>query len=202
MNNVRLINKNYLNQHPIDEYSAANIEYTMNKYPDLFKAVDDVLPEFRKRTEKFGIKNQIDVEKIKIIEQEEDTERLLRMFRQAIPPDAKKKIIAKLLEREDEVLPEIQRIILKAFNDNTIENTTRYMIRCKTNCSDWILRNYKDIREPYARSMLCLVLGFRGDDSCIPFLMEQVELFEKQFPQKSFNQGPLLALYELRERFQ
>ena len=75
------------------------------------------------------------------------------------------------------------------------------MVKCGTNCSDWIMQNYNDVREPYARSMLCLVLGFRANTDVIPFLMQQVDSFVKQFPDKSYEQGPLMALYEIRARF-
>lgn len=49
--------------------------------------------------------------------------------------------------------------------------------------------------------MLCLVLGFRGDVAVVPFLMKEVERFERWYPDESYGQGPLLALYELKERF-
>ena len=75
------------------------------------------------------------------------------------------------------------------------------MARCEANCSAWILQNHSDVREPYARSMLCLVLGFRADAEAIPFLMQQVERFESQFPEQSLEQAPLLALCEMRARF-
>ena len=92
-------------------------------------------------------------------------------------------------------------MILKAFSDSTIENCTRYLVRCRTNCSEWIIQNYNNIREPYARSMLCLVLGFRAGLDAIPFLMQQVEAFEMHFPSETFDQGPILALSELKVRF-
>ena len=49
--------------------------------------------------------------------------------------------------------------------------------------------------------MLCFVLGFRANTDVIPFFMQQVDSFEKQFPDKSYEQGPLMALYEIRARF-
>ena len=49
--------------------------------------------------------------------------------------------------------------------------------------------------------MLCLVLGFRAGPDCIPFLMRAVETFEKQYPEETFDQGPILALLEIRARF-
>ncbi len=69
------------------------------------------------------------------------------------------------------------------------------------NALGWILQCYSDVYDPYARSMLCLVLGFRADPEAIPFLMQQVDFFEKRFPSETYDQGPLMALYEIRERF-
>ena len=93
-----------------------------------------------------------------------------------------------------------RHLILKTFIDNAIE-TAFGSWQCRENCSQWILQNYEDVREPYGRSMLCLVLGFRANVDVIPFLMRQVERFETQFPVHSFDQAPLLALYEIRARF-
>ena len=76
-----------------------------------------------------------------------------------------------------------------------------FMARREENRSEWILQNYEAVREIYARSMLCLVLGFRADTAGIPFLMRQIERFEQQFPRDSFERAPLLALYELRAGF-
>jgi len=39
------------------------------------------------------------------------------------------------------------------------------------------------------KSILCLVLGFRGDITIVPFLMKEVEHFECLYPDKSYNQG-------------
>ena len=119
-------------------------------------------------------------EQMKRVEEEEDTGKLLRMLRQTQPPVVRKAVREKLLKREMEVLPEIQRMILKAFNDNTIENCVRFMTKCETDCTEWIMRHYEDV---------------------IPFLVQQVDAFERQFPDKSFEQGPLMALYEIRARF-
>ena len=169
--------------------------------PEVRDVVDEKLPEMREMAAKRGIDIPDTTEQMARVEQEEDTGKLLRMLRQTQPPVVRKAVREKLLKREMEVLPEIQRMILKAFNDNTIENCVRFMTKCGTDCTEWIMRHYDDVREPYARSMLCLVLGFRASTDVIPFLVQQVDAFERQFPDKSFEQGPLMALYEIRARF-
>lgn len=199
--NLKLLTKDYFNRYPVKEYSAARLEYSMLLMPEVMDVVDAKLPQMREMAAKRGIDIPDATELMAKVEQEEDTRKLLRMLRQTQPPVVRKAVREKLLNREEEVLPEIQRMILKAFNDNTIENCVRFMTKCGTNCSDWIMQNYNDVREPYARSMLCLVLGFRANTDAIPFLMQQVDSFVKQFPDKSYEQGPLMALYEIRARF-
>ena len=199
--NLKLLTKDYFNRHPVKEYSAARLEYSMLLMPEVMDVVDKKLPEMREMAAKRGIDIPDTTEQMKRVEEEEDTGKLLRMLRQTHPPVVRKAVREKLLKREMEVLPEIQRMILKAFNDNTIENCVRFMTKCETDCTEWIMRHYDDVREPYARSMLCLVLGFRASTDVIPFLVQQVDAFERQFPDKSFEQGPLMALYEIRARF-
>lgn len=199
--NLKLLTKDYFNRHPVKEYSAARLEYSMLLMPEVMDVVDEKLPEMREMAAKRGIDIPYTTEQMKRVEEEEDTGKLLRMLRQTQPPVVRKAVREKLLKREMEALPEIQRMILKAFNDNTIENCVRFMTKCETDCTEWIMRHYDDVREPYARSMLCLVLGFRASTDVIPFLVQQVDAFERQFPDKSFEQGPLMALYEIRARF-
>ena len=199
--NLKLLTKDYFNRHPVKEYSAARLEYSMLLMPEVMDVVDEKLPGMRVMAAKQGIDIPDTTEQRKRVEEEEDTGKLLRMLRQTHPPVVRKVVREKLLKREREVLPEIQRMILKAFNDNTIENCVRFMTKCETDCSEWIMQHYDDVREPYARSMLCLVLGFRASTDVIPFLVQQVDVFEKHFPDKSYEQGPLMALYEIRARF-
>ena len=155
--NLKLLTKDYFNRHPVKEYSAARLEYSMLLMPEVMDVVDEKLPEMREMAAKRGIDIPDTTEQMKRVEEEDDTGKLLRMLRQTQPPVVRKAVREKLLKREMEVLPEIQRMILKAFNDNTIENCVRFMTKCETDCSEWIMQHYDDVREPYARSMLCMV---------------------------------------------
>ena len=195
--NLKLLTKDYFNRHPIKDISAARFEYSMLLHPEVMDIADEVIPELQTK----GLSFPDDSAAVAAVEQEDDTARLLRMLRKSLPPKANRLLLEKVLARQEEVLPEIQRMILKAFSDSTIENCTRFLVRCRTNCSEWIIQNYNNIREPYARSMLCLVLGFRAGLDAIPFLMQHVETFETRFPSETCDQGPILALSELKARF-
>ena len=112
--NLKLLTKDYFNRHPVKEYSAARLEYSMLLMPEVMDVVDEKLPEMREMSAKRGIDIPDTTEQMKRVEEEEDTGKLLRMLRQTHPPVVRKAVREKLLKREMEVLPEIQRMILKA----------------------------------------------------------------------------------------
>ena len=154
--NLKLLTKDYFNRHPIKDISAARFEYSMLLHPEVMDIADEVIPELQAK----GLSFPDDSAAVAAVEQEDDTARLLRMLRKTLPPKANRLLLEKVLAREEEALPEIQRMILKAFSDSTIENCTRYLVRCRTNCSEWIIQNYNSIREPYRKNERAAVEKF------------------------------------------
>ena len=109
--NLKLLTKDYFNRYPVKEYSAARLEYSMLLMPEVMDVVDAKLPQMREMAAKRGIDIPDATELMAKVEQEEDTRKLLRMLRQTQPPVVRKAVREKLLNREEEVLPEIQRMI-------------------------------------------------------------------------------------------
>lgn len=85
--------------------------------------------------------------------------------------------------------------------DVFIENALYFFLRSKDNYCDWIIDTYSQFQSEYLKSLFCLVLGFRGDISTIPFLMEEAERMEKEYPNEYYDQGPALAVQELAVRY-
>ena len=102
-----------------------------------------------------------------------------------------------MLEHEDEITDMILHRIIRSFVDDFVEYSIDFMIDCRENHSKWILENYDRVVNPYTKSLLCLVLGFRGDESCVSFLLEQEMKLSEEYPEERFNQGPIVALYML-----
>jgi hypothetical protein len=48
--------------------------------------------------------------------------------------------------------------------------------------------------------MACLALGVQKDDASTPLLQSEYHRLKKDYPQESYDQGPLLALYILNGR--
>lgn len=60
-------------------------------------------------------------------------------------------------------LPEIQRMLFKAFNDNTIEKCVNLMAKCTAKCSSWIMQHYDEVWGSCALSM-----AGKNRDSLLP----------------------------------
>ena len=136
-----------------------------------------------------------------MIDEASSPDAIVKLLRKKSELEISIKLIEKAIDIEQETLPIIQTRILTTGQDVFIENALKYLLRCKTNCSQWIMENYQEIRSEYMKSMLCLVLGFRGDASMIDFLIEEAERFEREYPDETYDQGSALAVQELSVRF-
>lgn len=100
-----------------------------------------------------------------------------------------------MLNREAEIIPMVKEKIMTNWIDDFVECAIELFIECNEDPSQWIRDNYFDVRNPYARSELCLVLGFRGGKEDTAFLLEETKRFVMEYPDEDFEQGPVIALY-------
>lgn len=187
---IKELSNKYFESHPLKELSAARLVYSLYTMAGVEELVNDIF--------KPGAKDLLDEA---IIDSAVKPEELLQCMRKSISGINRQKLRNKVLRHEVEMRTLIQRRAITNLQDVFIENTLHFFLHCKENCCDWIIQQYDNMHSEYLKSMLCLVLGFRGDISAVPFLIKEVERFEHGYPEKSYNQGPLLALYELKERF-
>lgn len=139
--------------------------------------------------------------KQQMIEEANTAEDIVKLMRKEILMGDRYKIVQKALKMEEDTMPLIQKRALTNRQDVFIENTVKFFLHCKTNCCGWILENYRNFKSEYLKSMLCLVLGFRGNIDMIDFLIKEAERFEREYQEESFDQGPVLAVQELAVRF-
>lgn len=184
----------FLEAHPIKEMSAAKFEYALYLNPEMLKAANAYANTQLGKTE-------ADIALEKVIEETTEPVELLKLMRKETSGQNRSAIREKVLEKEAEMLPLIKEKCMRNGQNVFIENALHIFLHGKTNCCDWIMESYSEIRSEYLKSMLCLVLGFRGEAEMIPFLMKEVERLEKDYPYETFEQGPLLAVQELAVRF-
>lgn len=186
------INK-FLDLHPDKDFSAAKFQYSLYLDPE----IENLARENVKSIARTETELQTEV----LIRETTAPEELLRFMRKELTKPCQDVLREKLLQMEAEMLPLIQKKSLTNKQSIFIEHAVYFLLRCKTNCCDWIIKEYSNIHSEYLKSSLCLVLGFHGTLKCVPFLMQATEQFEKHYPDKDYEQAPLLALQELCVRF-
>lgn len=142
-------------------------------------------------------------EEAKEIENEKDVQKLIKCLRGKCDPMNYELLQNKVLEKEDEMLPLMIDTVVNSANDVFVENFAKIIPRCKKNYSKELLAVLDKIKYPYTMSLICLVLGFIGDEDIIPVMMDKFNKLKEQnmYKDDSFEQGPLYALWQLKERF-
>lgn len=183
--------KLFLKAHPIESISAARLEYSMLTDHEFDKKVEKSLSSHDMDNEAEQIKSNIEAA---------SADELVNLMRKPLMGKGRSILMSRLLENEAAVMPLIKKRALTTMQDDFIECCVRFMNMCEENPCIWITENYNKFKSEYLKSMLCLVLGFRGDEAMLPFLMSETDRFGKFYPNESFEQGPLLSISELAYR--
>ncbi len=179
----------YTERNLINPFSSAYLTYALTEDPKTW--------EMRRKVLEGEPVNDREREEVSQIQELSDADGYFKWMRKSLGGKSKMLLRERLLENEEMVGDMIRRRIMTNMNDDFVECAVEFFVRCKEDPIPWILENYKDIRNPYAQSLLCLVLGIRGTEDVAPFLLEQEEAFRKEFPRDDFKQGPIVALYRL-----
>ena len=137
----------------------------------------------------------------KVITETTEPNELLRLMRKELSGSNRSALREKIMEYEQELLPMIKEKCIRNKQDVFIENALHFFMKSKINCCDWIIETYPQFQSEYLKSLFCLVLGFRGEESMIPFLIEEARRLEKEYPNETYDQGPALAVQELAVRY-
>ena len=184
----------FLDKHPDIPFSAAKFEYSLYLEPEAVEYANAI-------SEKMLDESEEDLHSKRMIEQAETTEELLKLMRKPLSGGNRSRLRGKLLEYETVMMPCIKEKTMKNGQDIFIENTLYFFLHCEENCCDWLMKEYSNIRNEYLKSMLCLVIGFRGDVEMLSFLTKETERLERMYPQETYAQGPILAIQELTVRY-
>lgn len=103
----------------------------------------------------------------------------------------------RVLEIEDQVLPDIIKRFRTSLMDEYIETAINVFYKADIRYINELKSMYYDIRSPYAQSLLCLIFGIRKLENIVPFLLKEYERLKNDYPNESFSEGPLLAIYIL-----
>ncbi|MDI6811365.1 MAG: hypothetical protein QMD80_06815 [archaeon] len=86
-------------------------------------------------------------------------------------------------------------------NDTFIELAVKIIYDSKIDCSSDLLSLISlPIKNAYALSSVCLLLGMIGPKDAIKPLWDCYHFFKEMYPHESYAQGPLIGLYELNSK--
>ena len=126
---------------------------------------------------------------------------IIRFMRKHTDPINQHILIDKACEFENDLLPTIIKMLKTSLNDGFIETAIRILAKCERNTADELIECFDEIRNPYAKSMILIALGFRAEEPAIPWMQEQYYTLKNMYPNESYCDGAYYALLELNGRF-
>lgn len=184
--------KNFLKDNPLDELSTAMLTHFRMitiTIPELNNQVSDVVvPAMEQsrleqyQTEKENIMNLCKVEDIVLY------------MRKIKDPANSSLLLEKALDYQNEIMPLVLKRICTSGHDVFIENTAVLLANVDEKYTDQLYNLFPEIRNPYARSELCIVFGVKKKIEYTDLLLKQFKQIKEERPDNDYEQGPLLAL--------
>ncbi|MCL2226193.1 MAG: hypothetical protein FWB97_00985 [Oscillospiraceae bacterium] len=110
-------------------------------------------------------------------------------------------LLHRALEFEDEIVPEILRMLKTSLNDLFVEMSARVFAICTQDISEDLIGIYDDVRSANAKSMILLALGFKAPEGAIPWIVKKYSELKSAYPNKPYCYGAYYALFEMESRF-
>jgi hypothetical protein len=194
----KLLTRKFLRDNPYLELSSQRFVYTLLCHEGFEALANETLQQHM--TLSAARKSKIDSEKEMLAALSEPNE-IFSLLRKDIDGFNRAFLIEKALEYEDDIFPKLIDRFIRSDHDTLIDNAVRFLAACKTDCSEVLFVRYDEIRSPYVKSLVCILLGFKAQESIIPWMMDQFQKLKKHYPDEHYDQGPLMALNELHHRF-
>lgn len=188
MGNV--IADSFFEENPVQPSGSAMLAYYMYTNEGLLER----LKEEKEQRVHTG-KDQEELEKTVVALSE--TKEILRYMRKQMDGCNKLLLRDVILANEADVTDLIKKRIMTSMLDIFIDNALDFFIRCEADPLAWLKENIPDMKSPYARSVMSLVIGFRGGEEDLPFLLEQFDQLKNEPDEEAFEQGPLISIHRI-----
>lgn len=131
------------------------------------------------------------------IEQTDDPAVLVEIMRKGHDIVNRKLLCTKVLSLHEQTMPLLLKRYRTCVLDHFIDAATDVLATGEKKYAQMLREMYADIRCPFAQACACLVFGMQGMEQEIPFLLSEYTRFQHEYPDKTYHQHPLLALYIL-----
>ena len=194
---------NFLTTHPIREKtpSAAAITHLLLKNISQDDPVDfaNLMAQGLKKSNP-ARQAAVDLSKTAIANAATGTE-VVQLMRKEQENTNHMPLIKKALAFEGDVFLDVLRRFKTNMTDHFIELTAQFLVKSTTNPAEELISDFNQIKNPYAKSVALIVLGFRAGEAHIPWMIEQYHQLKKQYPTETFYQGAYFGLIEMEVRF-
>ncbi len=194
----KLLTNKFFSDNPYLENSVQRFIYSTLLYEGLEDIADEIVI-------KQGLLSDERLDHIthekEMIQAEENSEMIFQLLRKKTAMANQGVLIKKALKYEEVLLPMVVEKLMRSCHDIFIENSIDILAKCNKDHTPVLKERFTQIRSPYAQSLICLVLGFRGEEGVIPWMLDRYYEMKKLYPDETYSQGPLLALHELNCRF-
>lgn len=194
----KLLTKQFFQDHPYVENSAQQLIYGALLHGEIEEAAAKIFLENFKISD--ARLDRIAREKEMILAQN-DPKIIFQFLRKDLDPLSRTVLIERALAFEEEIVPMVVEKLVRSNHDAFIENAVRLLGKSKQDYSSLLLERYAEFRSPYVQSLLCVILGIRGQEDIIPWMIDRFHEMKRRYPDQNYDQGPLLALHELKARF-
>jgi hypothetical protein len=127
-----------------------------------------------------------------------DLSGLIAIMRESPDPLNHHLIIERVAAQIDAALPRILEELAGDPSDSFAELSVHIIQQAGADCAGELVELVKrPIRNAYALSLVCILPGLMRAGEATKPLWDCYHFFRERFPRKSYEQGPLLGLYEL-----
>lgn len=187
--------EDFFKKNPLKKLSAAVIA----DYGAKIEFIDEIIDKINDNvsasmTDERRFQMEQDKQEIALLTTGEDIERYMRKKHDVL---ANPLLYKKALSLIDGAAPHIIRRYKTTAQDTFIELAFRILVHADKRYTEELFTAYRDIRNPYAQAMACLLFGEHDMKSSVSLLAKEYKRFQTEYPGESFDQFPLLGLYIL-----
>lgn len=191
--------RHFFEKNQLQELSAAVLTHFRMitlAVPELNEKVAEVAAPFMEQSRLEQYQNEKDA-----ITNLVEAEEIVAYMRKIKETSNSSLLIEKALEFQDTVIPLVLKRICKSGHDIFIENAALLLANAEDKYTEDLYDIFSDIRNPYARSELCIVFGVKKKKEYTDLILQQYVQIKKERPDRAYEQGPLLALHLIYDQF-
>ncbi len=189
----------FFKENPLKELSAATIAYsavTVLTSEGLTQQLIDIVAQCIDTSRKERLQQER-----QRIEHTDDPAELVELMRKKHDLLNRRMLCDKVIAHQEQTMPLVLKRYRTCALNQFVEAATTTIALGEKKYAQMLREMYGDVCYPYARACACLVFGIQKMEEEIPFLLSEYRHFQQAYPEETYDQHPLLALYLLHGKY-